>query len=161
MAPIDAEPRFLVLTLRTLEQTVRLNPKTVGTHLQEALEALAPRARSRQRFLQTLEARDLPAAESLLAPEFRMEFPGGKRFTSLQALVSWAGGRYRFARKDYDWIDALRDGADIVVYCAGTLSGEWLDGEPFAGIRFIDRFLVRDGKLADQKVWNDLAEVRR
>jgi len=23
-------------------------------------------------------------------------------------------------------------------------------------VRYVDRFLVRDGKIADQKVWNDL-----
>jgi hypothetical protein len=32
-------------------------------------------------------------------------------------------------------------------------------GEKYSGIRFIDRFTVRDGKLADQMVWNDMAEV--
>jgi len=47
-----------------------------------------------------------------------------------------------------------------VVYCHGTLSGEWPDGSAFSGIRFIDRFTVRAGKLADQTVWNDLAETR-
>ena len=36
---------------------------------------------------------------------------------------------------------------------------EWLDGKPYAGIRFIDRFTVRNDKLVDQQVWNDLAEV--
>ena len=48
----------------------------------------------------------------------------------------------------------------MVVYCFGTLSGEWLDGTPFAGIRFIDRFTLRDGLLADQTVWNDMGEFR-
>jgi len=47
------------------------------------------------------------------------------------------------------------------VYCYGTLSGEWLDGRAFADIRFIDRFTVVDGKLLDQTVWNDLAEVSK
>ena len=37
---------------------------------------------------------------------------------------------------------------------------EWPDGAAFSGIRFIDRFTVADGKLADQTVWNDLAEVK-
>jgi hypothetical protein len=36
----------------------------------------------------------------------------------------------------------------------------WPDGTPFEGIRFIDRFTIRDGKLADQLVWNDIAEVQ-
>jgi limonene-1,2-epoxide hydrolase len=43
----------------------------------------------------------------------------------------------------------------------GTLYGEWPDGRAFEGIRFIDRFVVRGGRLADQKVWNDLGEQLR
>jgi hypothetical protein len=45
------------------------------------------------------------------------------------------------------------------MYCYGTLYGELLDGTPYSGIRFIDRFTVKDGKLVDQMVWNDMAEV--
>jgi hypothetical protein len=48
-----------------------------------------------------------------------------------------------------------------VVYCFGTLYGEWSDGTPFSGVRFIDRFTIKDGLLTDQRVWNDLAERRR
>ncbi len=47
-----------------------------------------------------------------------------------------------------------------MVYCTGTLEGQWLDGSAFAGIRFIDRFEVEAGRIVRQDVWNDLAEVR-
>ena len=48
------------------------------------------------------------------------------------------------------------------VYVYGTLEGVWLDGSPFAGIRFVDRFEIDEaGLIVDQKVWNDLAEARR
>jgi hypothetical protein len=102
-----------------------------------------------------MERRDLAAAKALLAPGFWMLFPGGKRYDSLEALVEGARGRYRSARKTYERFDAAGD----VVYCHGTLYGELLDGEAYSGIRFIDRFTVRDGKLVDQQVWNDMAEV--
>ena len=46
-----------------------------------------------------------------------------------------------------------------MVYARGTLNGAWLDGSPFNGIRFIDRFEVRAGKITRQEVWNDLAEA--
>ena len=45
-------------------------------------------------------------------------------------------------------------------YTRGTLAGEWPDGTAFSGIRFIDRFEVTDGKITQQDVWNDIAEVR-
>jgi hypothetical protein len=95
---------------------------------------LNPEAVVRQ-YLDAMERRDLAAARSLLAPGFTMMFPGGKRFDSLEQLVESARKRY------------------------GTLHGELLDGSPYSGIRFIDRFTVRSGKLVDQNVWNDMAEV--
>jgi hypothetical protein len=102
-----------------------------------------------------MERRDLAAAKALLAPGFFMVFPGNRRFDSLEALVEWAKTRYRSARKSFERIDSTAN----AVYCFGTLHGEMLDGTPYSGIRFIDRFTVRDGRLADQRVWNDMAEV--
>jgi ketosteroid isomerase-like protein len=111
-------------------------------------------------YLGAMERRDLAAAQALLAPRFFMLFPGGNRFETLEALVEWATPRYRRALRTYDRFDVApqSDGA-AVVYCFGKLHGERNDGSAFAGIRFIDRFTVRAGKLVDQMVWNDLAEV--
>ena len=106
-------------------------------------------------YLDAMERRDLATAKSFLAPGFHMVFPGNARFDSLEQLVESARGRYRSAKKKYERYEAAGD----VMYCFGTLYGELLDGTPYSGIRFIDRFTVRDGKLADQMVWNDMAEV--
>jgi len=108
-----------------------------------------------RQYLDAMERRDLVAARALLAPGFYMLFPGGKRYQSLEALVEGARGRYRSAKKTYERFDTAGD----VVYCYGTLYGELLNGEAYSGIRFIDRFTVREGRLADQMVWNDMAEV--
>ena len=105
-------------------------------------------------YLAAMERRDLAAARDHLAPGFHMVFPGGQRFDSLEALVEFAKGRYRSARKKYERFDTAAD----VVYCFGTLYGERLDGSRYEGIRFIDRFTVRGGKLVDQQVWNDMGE---
>jgi len=106
-------------------------------------------------YLAAMERRDLAAAKAFLAPGFFMIFPGGVRFDSLEKLVESARGRYRSAKKTYERFDPFDGG----VYCFGTLHGELLDGTPYSGVRFIDRFTVRDGKLVDQMVWNDMAEV--
>jgi ketosteroid isomerase-like protein len=108
-----------------------------------------------RRYLEAMERRDLAAAKACLAPEFFMVFPGNRRFATLEALVEAAKGRYRSARKTYERYDECGE----QVYCFGTLHGELLDGTPYSGIRFIDRFTVKDGKLVDQRVWNDMAEV--
>jgi hypothetical protein len=115
---------------------------------------LAPETVVRQ-YLEAMERRDLAAARALLAPGFRMVFPGNRRFETLEQLVESARGRYRSARKTYERFDCAAN----QVYCFGTLHGELLDGTPYSGIRFIDRFTVAGGKLVDQMVWNDMAEV--
>jgi hypothetical protein len=111
-------------------------------------------------YLAAMEARDLARAQSRLAPGFWMEFPGSVRMDSLQQLIEWARPRYRFVTKTYRRFDVAGSDADAVVYCYGALAGEWPDGSAFADIRFIDRFTVRNGRLIDQMVWNDLGEVR-
>lgn len=112
-------------------------------------------------FLEAMERRDLDAARGFLADGFTMLFPGGARFTRLEDLVAHGAGRYRWVKKRIERVDEAPQGGDTVVYCFGTLYGEWPDGSAFEGVRFIDRFVVRDGRLADQQVWNDLGEERR
>ena len=107
-------------------------------------------------YLAAMEGRDLPAARAHLAPGFHMTFPGGVRLDSLEALVAWSRPRYRFVRKTYERFDALPG----LVYCFGTLHGEWPDGTPFAGIRFIDRFELDGSLIRRQDVWNDMGEAR-
>lgn len=111
-------------------------------------------------FLSAMEARDLPTARGFLAHGFAMTFPGGVRMTSLEELVAWARPRYRFVRKTYERFDAAMSEEGPVVYCFGTLSGEWPDGTAFSGIRFIDRFVLVGGELLRQDVWNDIAETK-
>ncbi len=47
---------------------------------------------------------------------------------------------------------------ETIVYNLGTLYGEWPDGTPFEGNRYVDRFVVRSGKIVQMDVWNDSAE---
>ena len=125
----------------------------------EASPAPDPEALVRT-FLEAMEARDLPRAAALLADDFTMEFPGSGTLTRLEELVAWASGRYRFVKKRLAAFDTCDKGDHAVVVCHGELFGEWPDGSAFDGVRFIDRFEVRDGRLARQCVWNDLALAR-
>lgn len=112
-------------------------------------------------YFAAMEAGDLDTASSFLAEDFKMTFPGNVCFSTAYDLVAWASERYRFVKKSYDGFDEMQCDGKVVVYCYGTLNGEWPDGKPFSGIRFIDRFEVKDGLLLDQRVWNDLAESQR
>ena len=110
-------------------------------------------------YLRLMAERKLAEAQRYLAPEVRMTFPPGVTFRSLHELVANAGGRYRWCdkvRERYEVVER-EDGA-TVVYSAGTLFGENLHGVPFSGIRYLDRFVLRNGLIEEQEVWNDLAE---
>ncbi|MEM9141148.1 MAG: nuclear transport factor 2 family protein [Pseudomonadota bacterium] len=112
------------------------------------------------KYLSLMEARDLSAAQAMLADDFEMIFPGTAPMRSLEELVEWAAPRYRSVNKTYDAIEAFQGDGGAIVYTRGTLAGAWPDGTPFNGIRFIDRFEVEGSKIIRQDVWNDIAEVR-
>lgn len=95
-------------------------------------------------------------ANDYLAPGARMLFPGGHEFFDCTALPRRPSGLYRWVKKRFERIDEMGTAEGVIVYNLGTLRGEWLDGQPFDGVRYIDRFVVRDGKITDQQVWNDL-----
>lgn len=111
-------------------------------------------------FLAAMERRDLDAARAFLGPDFAMVFPGDVRLRRLEDLVAFGQSRYRSVRKTFAGFDEVPGLDETVVYCHGTLAGEWPDGTPFDGIRFIDRFAIRDGLIAGQWVWNDMGEAR-
>ena len=54
--------------------------------------------------------------------------------------------------------DVVPGRGETIVYNIGTLYGEWPDGTPFEGNRYVDRFVVRGGKIVQMDVWNDSAE---
>ena len=112
-------------------------------------------------YLQAMEAREIERARRMLGEGFTMHFPGVPPMHRVEELLDWAKTRYRFVKKAYEGFDGMQSpGQEAVVYCRGTLSGEWLDGSPFDNIRFIDRFEIVAGKIARQDVWNDIAEIK-
>jgi hypothetical protein len=86
-----------------------------------------------------------------------MHFPGSAVLHRLEEMLEFSRGRYTDIVKSYEKFDVSWTDDGAVVYCVGTLHGHWLDGSTFDGIRFIDRFEVRDGLITRQDVWNDLA----
>ncbi len=111
-------------------------------------------------FLRHMERRELDLARGYLTADFQMVFPGvsgGSPMSSLDELVAFSATRYRNVIKDISSVDEAHVGTRTTVFVSGTLSGEALDGSPFEGVRFIDRFEVEDEKISVQQVWNDLA----
>ncbi|MDG4819979.1 DUF4440 domain-containing protein [Micromonospora sp. WMMD956] len=115
-------------------------------------------ARLVDHYLQLCEDRDLDRAGRLLAPGALIVFPGGRRFASLPELASAATGTYRWVRKHRDrYLVGVAPDDGVSVTSLGRLYGQWPDGEPFDGIRYADVFVLRDGLIVEQHVYNDLA----
>lgn len=151
-APLDG---ITVMIQETAAENYRRGgvPRTPGTPPTPAADLVRD-------FLGQMQRRDLEAARAFLAPDFMMTFPGDVRLKRLEDLVAFGETRYRRIWKTFVGFDEAPGIDETVVYCHGTLAGEWPDGTPFEGIRFIDRFVVREGKIAGQWVWNDIGEMR-
>jgi hypothetical protein len=121
-----------------------------------ARESLGPAGQLVWDFLTLFAERRYAEANAYLAPGCRMLFPGGVLFTDCTDIPTRAAASYRWVKKVFEHFDEHDAPEGTVVYNFGGLRGEWADGRAFEGVRYIDRFLVRDGKIADQKVWNDL-----
>ncbi|GGC79508.1 nuclear transport factor 2 family protein [Chelatococcus reniformis] len=108
-----------------------------------------------------LEASMIPdpdAAAAYMKPGAPITFTGGRVFDSPRGPTAFNKGRYKWVKKRMERFDVCPAEGETVVYSVGTLFGEWPDGTPFEGNRYIDRFVVRDGRIVRMDVWNDSAE---
>jgi len=143
----------------------RIATNEAATGTTSDVDAYAPAVASAEqlvrKFLATIEERDLARAAALTAADFRMVFPGPRQFRELADMVAWLASRYRWVRKRLGRIQSCpAPNGTHSVYCSGTLFGAWPGGTPFTDIRFIDHFVIAEGKILEQHVWNDLAEAR-
>lgn len=113
-----------------------------------------------RRWFDHLAARDVPAAAALMASPPSFVISGGHRFDSLEAFVAFVSARYGSIRKRHDSVEACDAPGGFAIYVRGELSGEWLEGGAFSGVRWCDRLLVQSGRITDVQTWSDLAEVR-
>lgn len=112
-------------------------------------------------YLAACEARDFETARAFLGQRVEMVFPGGRRPADPTESAANSALRYRRVAKTIEGFDVAPSADGVVVYCYGTLHGEWPDGRAFSGIRFVDRFLLIDNRIVKQWVWNDTAEALR
>lgn len=111
-------------------------------------------------YLRLLMGAEPAAARRLAAPDLQIRYVGGRRMSDPAEAARFTAGRYRWIKKRIDATETVAGGtpAASVVYSLGTLYGEWADGTPFEGNRYVDRYVVRHGLIAEMDVWNDSAE---
>jgi hypothetical protein len=101
---------------------------------------------------------DPDRAASYMKPGTVITFTGGRTFDHPRGPTGFNAQRYRWVKKKMDRFDVCPGAGETVVYSIGTLYGQWIDGTPFEGNRYVDRFVVQDGQIVKMDVWNDSAE---
>lgn len=101
------------------------------------------------------------AASAYVSPDFALVFTGGRRFSGPAESAAFNAKRYAWVKKRFLRTDAALDPetGDVHVYNTGYLYGQWQDGTDFQTNRYMDKFIVRGGKLVQTDVWNDSAEI--
>ena len=111
-----------------------------------------------EKFLAATMVPDPETAARYIAVDLKLTFTGGRRMSHPRESAAFNAKRYKWVRKKMERTDVVPCAREIIVYNLGTLYGEWPDGTPFEGNRYVDRFVVRDGKIVQMDVWNDSAE---
>lgn len=125
-------------------------------------------------FLRLIMLPDPVAARRYTAPGLAIRFTGGRAMADPAECTAFNKDRYKWVKKRIErteTVSAIRvhdvqtgappapaDPEAVVVYSIGTLYGEWPDGTPFEGNRYVDRYVVRGGLITHMEVWNDSAE---
>jgi ketosteroid isomerase-like protein len=103
---------------------------------------------------------DPQAAAAFVAPDFRIRFTGNRPMKHPSEATAFNAARYAWVKKRIERTDVVAGASEeeAIVYSTGTLYGAWPDGTPFEGNRYVDRYVLRGGKIAEMDVWNDSAE---
>lgn len=123
------------------------------------MEQLAPKDIVEE-FLRVIMIPDPVGARAFISSELRIRFTGGREMRDPTECSAFNAGRYAWVKKRFERTDVVEGATDeeAVVYNIGTLYGEWPDNTPFVGNRYVDRYVVRQGKIVQMDVWNDSAE---
>jgi hypothetical protein len=111
-----------------------------------------------EEFLAASMVPDPETAARYIAEPLKLTFTGGRAFSHPRESAAFNAKRYKWVKKAMERSDVVPGRGETIVYNVGTLYGEWPDGTPFEGNRYVDRFVVRDSKIVQMDVWNDSAE---
>jgi hypothetical protein len=113
-----------------------------------------------EEFLRIIMIPDPARARAFTSPDLRIRFTGGRLMRDPSETSAFNAGRYKWVKKRFERTDLVTGATDAeaIVYNIGTLYGEWLDGTAFEGNRYVDRYVLTQGKIVQMDVWNDSAE---
>jgi hypothetical protein len=129
--------------------------------MDQQTDPVADAVRIVEAYLERSMVPDPEGASAFVADDFELVFTGGRRLPGPSDSAAFNARRYRWVRKRFLRTDAALDPdtGDVHVYNTGYLYGEWHDGAAFETNRYLDKFVVRAGRIVRTDVWNDSAEI--
>ena len=115
-------------------------------------------------FLRLIMLPDPVAASHYTAVDMQILFTGKRDMRAPAECTKFNASRYKWVKKRIERTDTViasvqeAQRGETIVYSIGTLYGEWPDGTPFEGNRYVDRYVVKNGLITHMEVWNDSAE---
>ena len=111
-------------------------------------------------YLRLLMIPDPAAARVYIAPDLQIRFTGGRRMADPAECAAFNAKRYAWVKKKVERTEVIEGATadEAIVYSLGSLYGAWPDGASFEGNRYVDRYILRQGKIVSMEVWNDSAE---
>jgi hypothetical protein len=115
-------------------------------------------------FLRLIMIPDPAAASRYTDANMKIVFTGKRTMREPAECTKFNASRYKWVKKRIERTDVVMPSAEesarneVVVYSIGTLYGEWPDGQPFEGNRYVDRYVVKNNLITQMDVWNDSAE---
>ena len=115
-------------------------------------------------FLRLIMIPDPAAASRYTAPGLKIVFTGEREMREPADCAKFNASRYKWVQKRIERTEVVQstpleaERGETIVYSLGTLYGEWPDGTPFEGNRYVDRYVVTHGLITQMDVWNDSAE---
>ncbi len=135
-----------------------MSPASPALAVTAASDETAEAASIVEKFLVASMVPDPETAARYVAEPLKLTFTGGRKFSHPRESTAFNARRYKWVKKAMERSDVAPGVGETVVYNTGTLYGEWPDGTKFEGNRYVDRFVVRGGKIVQMDVWNDSAE---
>ena len=156
-------PWHALPTSKSSADLLQAHARVVG--MNEALSVLTAATTSPaavvDEFLRLIMIPDPATARRCTAPGLHIRFTGGRAMSDPGECTAFNKSRYKWVKKRIERTETVAGGSadsETVVYSLGTLHGEWPDGTPFEGNRYVDRYVVKNGLITQMDVWNDSAE---
>ncbi len=109
-------------------------------------------------FLRLIMLPDPVAVSRYTAPGMKILFTGGRAMNEPADCTKFNASRYKWVKKRIERTETVIAGSngaapdEFVVFSLGTLYGEWPDGTPFEGNRYVDRYVVKSGLITQMDV---------